>query len=1287
MSQNDLQNLSGKIAVIGAAGRFPGARDVYEFWRNLEQGVESIRFFTKDELLAAGEDPVLLDAPNYVAACGYLDGIEEFDAAFFGFTPREAEITDPQHRLFLECVWNALEDAGYDAGRYDGRIGVFAGAGPSSYLIHNLLARPDAIQNVDRFNLLMGNNKDYVPTRASYKLNLTGPSINVNTACSSSLTAVHLACQSLLDYQCDIAIAGGVGIQTPQRGYLYEENTILSPDGHCRAFDADAQGTVSGNGVALVVLKRAEEAAQDRDAVRALVLGSAMNNDGAAKVGFTAPSVEGQTEVIAEALAVAQAAPDSIQYIETHGTGTSLGDPIEMAALCAAFHEAEGKGAFCAIGSVKTNVGHLDEAAGGAGLLKTIMALQRGVIPPSLHFQTPNPKIDFDGGPFFVANERMEWKASGAPRRAGVSSFGIGGTNVHVVLQEAPAIETAPPKRRWQLLTLSARSETALEQYSQTLADHFEQDGPLSLADAAYTLQAGRKPFAHRRAIIAENAQDAARALRGLDAGRCASGEAGRAKVAFLFSGQGSQYENMGLELYQSEAAFRDAVDQCAALLRPHLKADLRVVMYPALFAPQDGVDLNQTAWAQPALFTVSYALTQLWASWGVEAECALGHSIGEYAAACWAGVFSLEDALAAVALRGRLMQSAAPGAMLAVSLPEDRVSALLPDGLCIAAVNAPQQCVVAGAADEIGLFQQALDAKGTRCTRLRTSHAFHSSMMDPVLDEFHEFLQTIPLHEPQRPFVSNRSGDWITSEQAASPDYWAAHLRNPVRFADGVALLCREQCALLELGPGNTLCALAMQSDAGGVCVPSLPRETDAQADVGLIHKSLGALWAAGVEVDWRGYHSDEARGRIALPTYPFQRQRYWIDAPAKGGVAQPKDDAARKPFTEWFYQPVWRQTAASTSTTNNQQYLLFANRESIFDDFENRVSQRGPQTIRVEPGEAFAQVSEFAYTLDCRQPDHYNQLFAALAQRGLAPDRIVYAWGMGRTSEDETLYAPMWITQALGRMRDLKSVSIVYLTQNAVCVNGEACAVLEQTLMMGPAMVAPLEYENISCRMIDVSADETDAGALLNEISVDETAPVALRKNQRWIRRIESLPQTTIDKATVHSGGAYLITGGLGGVGLALARRLAQKGAGALALVSRNAPDSKKRKTIQEIEALGARVFVYSIDVSDAAALKKTIDDFQSRAGVLRGVIHAAGVADGEMMQRCKRESMQDAIAAKVNGTKALAQSLDLAGLDFCVLCSALSADIGSVGQVAYTAANSYLNAFAQQQRALGA
>ena len=675
---------SDQIAIIGMAGRFPGAADVGEFWRNLSRGVESVRFFSRDELLARDVDGSLLDDPLYVKASAMLDGVDMFDADFFGFTPREAEVADPQHRIFLECAWQALEDSGYDPESFEDQIGVYAGAGLSTYFINFIQRRPDVMRSAGALALQLGNNKDYVPLRVSYKLHLRGPSVNVNTACSSSLVAVHMACQSLLDHQCEIALAGGVGIQVPQdRGYLYSQNGILSPDGHCRAFDACAEGTVSGNGAGVVVLKRYDEALADGDTIRAVILGSAVNNDGASKVGFTAPSVQGQARVISEALAAAEVDPATIGYVEAHGTGTRLGDPIEVEALTQAFGPSTAGTKFCALGSVKTNVGHLDEAAGVAGLIKTVLALQHAAIPASLNFTQPNPEIDFDRGPFYVPTRLSQWDGRGAPRRAGVSSFGIGGTNAHVVLQEAPAVERAVSSRPWQLLLLSARTESALDSLTDRLARHIRVSPDVPLADIAYTLHVGRKDFSHRRMVLCRDRDDAVDALGTLPPEKVRSAVAATTvrPVVFMFPGQGNQYPGMGRGLYRSEPAFRETVDRCAELLIPHLGFDLRSVLYPA-----DGhatpSRLEQTDVAQPALFVVEYALAQLLIGWGIQPRAMIGHSIGEYVAGCLAGVFSLEDALSLVAARGRLMQQMQQGAMLAVELAEGELCRCLATAL-----------------------------------------------------------------------------------------------------------------------------------------------------------------------------------------------------------------------------------------------------------------------------------------------------------------------------------------------------------------------------------------------------------------------------------------------------------------------------------------------------------------------------------------------------------------------------------------------------------------------------
>ena len=865
---NQEQKFTGlEIAIVGMSLRFPGARNVSEFWQNLRDGVESISFFNDQVLLAAGEERATIERPDFVAAYGALDGIELFDAAFFGCTPKEATMMDPQHRLFLECAWEALEHAGHAPETYRGSIGVFAGSGINTYL-NNLFGDPEFTKNVDLFQAGIANDRDFLATRVSYKLDLKGPSVVVQSACSTSLVAIHLACQSLLSGACDMALAGGVTISArQQRGYQYQEGGIMSPDGHCRAFDAQAGGTVGGSGVGVIVLKRLEDALADGNAMHAIIKGSAINNDGSLKVGYTAPSVDGQAEVIRTAQGIAGVEPDSITYIEAHGTGTELGDPIEIAALTEVF---KGRKTRCAIGAVKSNFGHLDAAAGVAGLMKTALALEHKTIPPSLHFKQPNPQINFDEGRFYVSTHSVDWDAGDTPRRAGVSSFGIGGTNAHAVLEEAPEPGPSGPSRSKQLLLLSARTATALETMTATLKRHLEEHPEIDLADVAFTLKTGRRSFKHRRMLVCGDRDDAIKGLEKAAASEVS--DAVSASVMFMFPGQGAQFVNMGRELYETERIFRQHLDSCAKLLLPHLGEDLRNVIYPKDGATKDAEQrLTQTVFTQPALFAVEYALSRLWLSRGVRVEAMIGHSIGEYVAACLAGVFSLEDALKLVAARGRLMQSLPAGAMMAVSLPESEVRPMLGSSLSIAVVNTPSSCVVSGPIEAIEELAQRLHDRGAEGRRLAVSHAFHSSMTEPILKTFTSIVASVTLHPPQIPYISNVTGKWVTAQQATDPHYWTTHLRQTVRFTDGVSeLLSEPSRVLLEVGPGRALSGFVkLHPHAAATTVSSLPDTLEATA----------RLWLAGVKIDWSGFYADEQRRRLHLPTYPFERQRYWID------------------------------------------------------------------------------------------------------------------------------------------------------------------------------------------------------------------------------------------------------------------------------------------------------------------------------------------------------------------------------------------------------------------------
>lgn len=883
------------IAIIGMAGKFPGSKDLDTFWQNLRDGVESVSFFSEEELLSAGIDPALLRAPNYVKANAILADIDLFDASFFGVSPREAERMDPQHRLFLECAWEALENAGYGTDTSRVPVGVFAGVGPSKYLLDNVYPNTKHLGPVDTFQIMISNDKDFLPTRVSYKLNMKGPSVNVQTACSTSLAAVHLACQSLSYGECDMALAGGVSLLALQKsGYLYQEGMILSPDGHCRAFDAAAQGTVFGSGVGIVILKRLADAIADGDHIRAIIKGSAINNDGAAKVGYTAPSVDGQATVIAKAQANAEVEAATISYVETHGTATALGDPIEILALTQAFRASTGNKGFCAIGSLKSNIGHVDAAAGVAGLIKTVLALEHKLLPPSLHFKQPNPQIDFANSPFYVNTKLSEWKSTGLPRRAGVSSFGIGGTNCHVILEEKPEREpvSSNTERPGHVLTLSAKSEAALAQLATRYAQHLSSHPGLNIGDVCFTANIGRTHFEHRVAVVAQSIPQLQTRLAALGAQPQRNGvqrgtHGGKTpKIAFLFTGQGSQYVGMGRELYDTLPTFRKILDRCDEILRPYLARPLLQVLYPE---SGETHSLDETAYTQPALFALEYALAQLWRSWGIEPSAVLGHSVGEYVAACVAGVFSLEDGLKLIAERGRLMQALPQdGEMAAVLADDAQVAAAIEPyerQISTAALNGPQSLVLSGQREAVQAVMSELKARGIETRALKVSHAFHSPLMEPMLAPFAQVASSASFCLPKITLISNVTGDTATAE-ITTTEYWCRQIRQPVRFAAGMECLRQQGYEMfLEVGPQPILLGMGRQClpHAHNVWLGSLRQ---GRPDWQQMLESLAGLYTRGFAIDWFGFHQDYPRCRVELPTYPFQRQKYWIEAPASDSV-----------------------------------------------------------------------------------------------------------------------------------------------------------------------------------------------------------------------------------------------------------------------------------------------------------------------------------------------------------------------------------------------------------------
>ncbi|MFH8349507.1 SDR family NAD(P)-dependent oxidoreductase [Streptomyces sp. NPDC018045] len=905
------QEFGCDVAIVGMAGRFPGAPDLDRFWRNLCDGKESVSFFDDAELAAAGVSREEFSRPDYVKAGARTEGIDLFDAEFFGYTPREATIMDPQHRVFLETVWEALEHAGYRPGGVEGGVGVFGGAGTSAYL-PQVFANLEGGAAIGASNVGIGNELGFLTTRVSYKLDLRGPSVPVHTACSSSLVAVHLACQSLLNHECGAAIAGGVAFKVPPlRGYRYQESGIMSPDGHCRPFDAAGEGTVFNNGVGAVVLKRLADALAAHDTIHAVIKGTAVNNDGSGKASFTAPGVAGQSAVVLEALGVADVAADSISYVEAHGSGTKIGDSIEVEALTRAFRQSTDRTNYCALGSVKSNLGHLDAAAGIAGLLKTALALRHGTLPPTVHYTEPNADIDFARTPFRVQGELTPWERPDGPRRAGVSAFGFGGTNAHVVLEEAPVPGAPAPARPSQVLVLSARTPQALDRVTDRLAAHLRDDRR-PLADTAFTLALGRAEFRHRRTVVAPTAADAAAALLARDPALVSTGEAAAAppSVAMLFTGQGSQYAAMADELYAGEPVFRAAVDRCAAVLTAELDRDVRDLLVHGAGDEEAERLLARTEYAQPALFTLEYALARLWNAWGITPGAMIGHSLGEYVAACLAGVFTLDDALRLVSLRGRLMQRQAPGAMLSVVADRATAEALLTDGLSLAAHNGPADCVVAGTAEAVARYADAAARQGIAARPVPTTHAFHSALMRPVVEPFTEAVAAVPRGEPTLPYVSNVTGTWITAEQATDPAYWGRHLLSPVAFADGIATVAQEpDVAFLEVGPGQTLRSLVTRCLPDGdprTVAASLPHPRSGRGKLASAQRALGLLWQAGVTPDWAAYHSNETPRRVPLPTYPFERKRYWLEAAPASPAARPAAPGPHPLLDELLVQTV---------------------------------------------------------------------------------------------------------------------------------------------------------------------------------------------------------------------------------------------------------------------------------------------------------------------------------------------------------------------------------------------
>jgi amino acid adenylation domain-containing protein len=1268
------------IAIIGMAGRFPGAASVAELWRMLVAEQEGLTVFEADALAAAGVPPTLLRRPDYVRARGKLDDIDLFDAGFFGLTPKEAAEMDPQHRLLLETAWETLEDAACDPAQSPYRIGVFAGIGLNTYLLKNLLpGRLDGgPREAELFELLMGNDKDFAPTRVAYKLGLTGPALAINSGCSSSLAAVAVACQQIRSGACEMALAGGVAVPSGQtEGYLYRDGGIDSADGHCRAFDAAAGGTVAGSGVGLVLLKRLDLALRDGDPIDAVIRGVGLANDGADKAGFTAPGIAGQARAIGMALEDAGVPAASIGYVEAHGTGTPRGDPIEIAALKDAFGDAPAGG--CAIGSIKTNLGHLDTAAGVAGLIKTALAVGTGTIPASLHFKTAHPDLGLASSPFRVQARTAPWPPHDGkqPRRAGVSSFGIGGTNVHLVLEAPPAACGAAESKQAavpRLLPLSARTPAALQAAASRLARSLAETDAAGdqLAATAWTLQTGRRAWPQRGFVVARTTQEAVQALHAIATGgdsRAGKAAAGPATLALLLPGQGSQHPAMARALYRALPVFRSVFDRCAQAAAAVTGDDLRTLLFAADFAPAQ--TLAQTRIAQPAVFSVGVALAAQLQAWGLVPQALIGHSLGELTAACIAGVFGPEEGAALVAHRGQCMQAMPPGAMLSIALPEQRTRELLGTALSLAAVNGREQCVVSGPSEAIAHLEAVLAAQGIACRQLRTAHAFHSPDARAAADVFARHVSALTLQPPRIPFISNVSGDWIGAAEATDPQYWVRQMLAPVRFADGLATLSARHADVtaLECGPGRALTALAQRQGLPALAaLPAASDRPDADDHAALL-QAVGSLWCAGLTPDWQAMQEAPAPVRRHLPAYPFERVRHWVDAPGLvPAAARRPDGEARLPRNEWLRAAGWRPTAlrATSAPAHSITALRFT------------CIAAGPAAVQA--AEDLAQALRSAGAVA-----HRASLDAGQPAEGIAV--LVTA---GVAEEEAFLACRRWARAGGASQRGESAVWV--LTAQAFCTLDEAAPAAASALLLGA--VHALAATGCQARLIDAedgAAPQALAALLLSE-AVSHVAPMlsAWRGGRRWLPALDEAPlQSPVAvaddlHAELASGPVYWIVGGLGRIGLRLAEQLASRTPGArIVLTSRKtAPLPAHTPRLVRLRQLAADVWLLPADAAQPAAMEAACRNILARHARLDGVIYAAGLVGEDVLAplaAVDRPLLASLLAAKRDGVRALEHALHASAASprFVHLMSSVAAQVGGALIAAYAGANACLDA----------
>ena len=1332
-----------EIAIIGMSGRFPEADNINQYWENLKNGKDCISDFSREEIINEGELESLVNDPSYVRSNAYLKNKKYFDSDFFGYTPHEAELMDPQVRIYHECCWEALEDSGYSVMNNDARVGVFASGSPSTaWQLFSLKNNQERF--VDDFTASHLRDATFLSSRISYKFNLKGPAVFIQTACSSSLVAIHEACNSLLLGECTMALAGGVNILNySKKGYLYKEGMIHSKDGRCRPFDIDSSGTVGGEGAGVVVLKRLKDAIRDRDNIYSIIKGTAINNDGNSKVGYTAPSVKGQVEVIKRAHKMAKVDQETISYIEAHGTATSLGDSIEIEALNEVF--GNNKTNTCAIGSVKSSIGHLDTAASVAGFIKTVLAIKNKQIPASLHFTEPNPRIDFNNGPFYVNNELKNWDNNKGPLRAGVSAFGIGGTNAHVVLQEAPTVQHSSETRKDQIIVLSAKTKKSLDENTSQLSEFLKKNKETSLADIAFTLQNGRDRFNYRKMFVCDTIDNAINLLEKDETTDVLNTNVQEdlQNVIFMFPGQGSQYISMCKDLYLKEKDFKDKIDECLSIVKKYSSEDFKSILFPdenqEITSPKN---INSTEYAQPLLFIVEYSIAWLFNQWGIKPNYMIGHSIGEYAAACVSGVFSLEDAIRLVIKRGEVMSKAEKGSMLSVTARKEELEPLLSSNerIDLAVINSGSSLVVSGTDQDIEDFQKQLTSLGYQSKKIHTSHAFHSYMMDNILGEFENEFSGISINEPKIPYISNVTGSLVTYDQISKPSYWSQHLRGTVDFFKGSeTLLKMGNACFMEIGPGRTLSNYLEESKlllSDHHIINTIRHSKQEVDDQKYIIEKLGNLWLKGIKINWNGFYAYEERNKVSLPTYSFEKLPYTTNFNlSKLLNSQLKTDNSNEivSATENHINiSSWKRSLLPNTAIelieNNSDFLVFSGEETFSSYLIKKLVACGQNVVQVKTGSKFEVLKDGIFQVNMNISDEITKLWDHLIQNKIIVKNIIYCTtleeklqGINYDSIQEKLnkgYLGLSnIAKSIASTVQTTNINITVISNHLANVSEEDEVDPLKSVVHAPARIIPSEIANVKCKVIDIPYPfQTEkelkdyTTKIENEIFYNIDDPyVAYRYNERWVESIENFESNEKINSNVQivKDGVYVIVGGLGGIGLSIANELAlQYGANIVIahrsdfpkredwdkwLKSKGDQDtiSKKIQQIVNIESVGSNVYLYQVDVSNEKKVQKFIEQININHLKLNGMIWAAGEVDygGIILNRSEEDFIKYS-SSKIQGLLLFEKYMDFSKLDFLALFSSIGNVIYQVkfGQVGYNAGNEFLENYAHYARRSG-